>query len=126
MVREGEIAVDLGPICQTLDEFVAEVDRTPLGVEMVILSNLSSAESFLSAVVAKRPEVEDAFWIVYETLRSNLSAVKSVFIARLRACNRARAIGYGPRNVVEAARRGSEAVRGYVEWGFGRRLAVAS
>jgi hypothetical protein len=127
LVRESEIDVDLGPICQTLDQFVEAVDATPMGVEIVILANLSCAASFLSSVVSERPEVADAFWIVYETLRSDVTAVKNIFIARLRACNRARAIGYGPRNVIEAARRGANAVRGYVEWGFGRQhKAVAS
>ena len=69
-------------------------------------------------------DVAEAFWVVYETLRSDVSTVKNVFLAGLRAKNRARAIGFGPRNVVEAARRGAEAVRGHIEWGFGRR-AVA-
>jgi len=120
MVRDEALDVALGPICQTLEEFVAEWDQTPPGTPVAILANLNSAGEFLSGVTAERPGVTSAFWIVFETLRSRFSSARSDFLAELREGNRLRAIGYGPRNIVEAARRGSEAMRGHVEWGFGR------
>ncbi len=120
MVRDEGLDIELGPICQTLEEFVAAWDETPPGTPVAILANLNSAGEFLSGVTAERPGVTSAFWIVFETLRSRFSSVRSDFLAELREWNRLRAIGYGPRNIVEAARRGGEAMRGHVEWGFGR------
>jgi hypothetical protein len=125
LARDEGFDADLGPICQTLDAFIKEWDTIPIGVNTIILANLSCASSFLDWIVAERPQVSEAFWIVYETLRSDVSSVKNVFLAELRTQNRARAIGFGPRNVIEAARRGAEAVRGHVEWGFGGTLAAA-
>jgi len=120
MARDEGLDIELGPICQTLEEFVAAWDETPPGTPVAILANLNSAGEFLSGVTAERPGVTSAFWIVFETLRSRFSSARSDFLAELREGNRLRAIGYGPRNIVEAARRGGEAMRGHVEWGFGR------
>jgi len=127
MIRDGELDLELGPICQSPEEFVAAWDRTSEDVHAIVLANLNGAGGFLETVSALRPGVAGAYWVVYETLRSEVSSATSGFLAELRSRNRARAIGYGPRNVVEAARRGAEAVRGHVEWGFGRsHLAAAS
>jgi hypothetical protein len=127
MVRKGELDVDIGRICENADEFAAEWDKTPEGVPIVVIANLKGSAQFLSAITSSRPEVVEAYWIVYETLRCDVASSKTEFLVERRGENRARVVGYGPRNVIEAARRGSEAVRGHVEWGFGKqRLARAA
>lgn len=120
MVGDREFSVALGPMCQTLGAFIAEWDNTPPEVPVAILANLNGAGEFLSGVARERPGVASAFWIVFETLRSRFSSSTTEFLAELRRSNRLRAIGHGPRNIVEAARRGANAMRGHVEWGFGR------
>lgn len=119
-VREYGLDISLGPICQTREEFVAEWDNTPAEMPVVILANLSFAQGFLPAVVEERPRVASAYWVAFETLRGDVSTATNDFLAELRSRNRLRAIGFGPRNILDAVRRGSEAVRGHVEWGFGR------
>ncbi len=117
--------LELGRICQTLDELVGAWDDTPLGQSVVLLVNLMGAGNFLDEVVDELPETEEAYWIVFETLRGEVTSASSEFLARQRDRRRAKAIGFGPRNVVAAARSGAEAVRWRVEWGYGGRFAAA-
>jgi hypothetical protein len=120
MARAGELDIELGGICEGADEFFAEWDAAPPGLPVAVIANLDGAGGFLDRVVAERPAVGGAYWIVFETLRGEVTSSTSEFLADRKAANRVRAIGYGPRNVIEAARRGAEALRGHVEWGFGR------
>ncbi|MHC4202035.1 MAG: hypothetical protein ACYSU0_18755, partial [Planctomycetota bacterium] len=46
MVRDEGLDVELGPICQTLEEFVAAWDETSPGTPVAILANLNSAGEF--------------------------------------------------------------------------------
>ena len=120
LMTQFGLKVSVGPICRTPDEFLAEWDNTPPSMPVTIIANLSCAEAFLPAVVDERPRVASAYWIVFETLRSVISTATSAFLSELRSRHRLRAIGFGPRNVLTAARGGAEAVRGHVEWGFGQ------
>jgi hypothetical protein len=120
MVMQCGLGVSIGPICLTPGEFLTEWDNTPASMPVAIVANLSCAGAFLPAVVDERPRVASAYWIVFETLRSQLSTATSEFLSELRSRHRLRAIGFGPRNMATAARDGAEAVRGHVEWGFGR------
>lgn len=126
MVSSGELDVELGPLCQTLDEFVTAWDLACDDVPTVVIANLKGSGDFISKISELRPGVAGAYWVVYETLRCEVSSATNALLSELRSRNRAKAIGYGPLNLLEAARRGAEAVRGHVEWGFGRpRLAEA-
>jgi len=120
LVDKCGLGVSIGPICRTPEEFVAEWDNTPVSMPMTIIANLSCAGAFLPGVVDERPRVASAYWIVFETLRGEVSTARSEFLSELRSRHRLRAIGFGPRNVLDAARAGAEALRGHVEWGFGR------
>ncbi len=120
MVIQCGLGISIGPICRTPGEFLSEWDNTPSSMPVAIVANLSCAGTFLPAVVDERPRVASAYWIVFETLRSQLSTATSAFLSELRSRHRLRAIGFGPRNMMTAARGGAEAVRGHVEWGFGR------
>ena len=120
MVAQCGLGVSIGPICRTPGDFIAEWDNTPPSMPVAIIANLSCAGAFFPAVVDERPRVASAYWIVFETLRSEVSTATSAFLSELRSRHRLRAIGFGPRNMMTAARGGAEAVRGHVEWGFGR------
>jgi hypothetical protein len=120
MAIQCGLEVSIGPICRTPAEFLAEWDNTPPSMPVTIIANLSCAGAFLPAVVEERPRVASAYWIVFETLRGVVSTATSAFLSELRSRHRLRAFGFGPRNVMEAARGGAEAVRGHVEWGFGQ------
>ena len=124
MVREEELDLELGRICQTVDELVDEWDGTALGQTVILIVNLIGAERFLEEFLSEVPEVTEAFWIAYETLRGEVTSATNAFLAGQRAKRRAKAIGFGPRNVVAAARTGAEAVRWRVEWGFGGKFAA--
>jgi len=114
------LGVSIGPICRTPEEFTAEWDNTPASMPVTIIANLSRASALLPGVVNERPRIASAYWIVFETLRGEVSTARSAFLSELRSRHRLRAIGFGPRNIAEAARGGAEALRGHVEWGFGR------
>ena len=120
MVIQCGLSVSICPVCRTPEEFIAEWDNTPASMPVAIIANLSRAGAFLPAVVEERPRVASAYWIVFETLRSEVSTATSAFLSELRSRRRLRAIGFGPRNMIAAARGGAEAVRGHVEWGFGK------
>ncbi|MHC5055011.1 MAG: hypothetical protein ACYTKD_09885 [Planctomycetota bacterium] len=120
MVAQCGLEVSVGPICRTPGDFVAEWDNTPASMPVAIVANLTCAGAFLPAVVDERPRVASAYWIVFETLRSEVSTATSAFLSELRSRHRLRSIGFGPRNLMAAARGGAEAVRGHVEWGFGQ------
>jgi len=120
LVAQCGLGVSIGPICRTPEEFVAEWDNTPASMPVTIIANLSRAGAFLPGVIDERPRVASAYWIVFETLRGEVSTARSEFLSELRSRHRLRAVGFGPRNIVDAARAGAEALRGHVEWGFGR------
>jgi hypothetical protein len=124
MVSEERLDLELGRICQTVDELVDEWDGTALGQTVILIVNLIGSERFLEEFVSEVPEATEALWIVYETLRGEVTSATNDFLAAQRAKRRAKAIGFGPRNVVTAARTGAEAVRWRVEWGFGGRFAA--
>jgi hypothetical protein len=124
MVRRERLDLDLGRICQTIDDLIGEWDSTALDQSMILLVNLIGAEDFLEGIVSELPEVTEAYWIVYETLRGEVTSSRHRFLSEQKARRRAKAIGFGPRNVVAAARAGAEAVRWRVEWGFGGALSA--
>ncbi len=118
MIFQGDFDAELTKIAGTPEQFIDEWDAVPSGANVVVVANLTHASEFLDVVARERAGVAFAYWVVYETLRGEVTIATSEFLRAQRSRDLARAVGYGHSSVVPAARRGGDIVLGRVEWGF--------